>query len=174
MRIPNELLKLVVFICGTSEQRRTCDCTGFMVGVRSALFPEHVASCYLVTAADCVRHRKRLTARLNLRNGRAEHVPLSDQWLFQDDLAVDVAVLPFEPPPDRFDHSPIPSEMFALSPVISELGIGPGDDLVMVGLVTRVPGRAKNIPITRVGSIAAMPTEPFLDEHKHSFDAYLA
>ena len=43
---------------------------------------------------------------------------------------------------------------------IAKEGIGPGEDVFVVGLFRRHTGRAQNIPIIRVGNLVAMPEEP--------------
>jgi hypothetical protein len=39
-------------------------------------------------------------------------------------------------------------------------GVGLGDDVFVAGLFSRRMGKARNIPIVRVGNIAALPEEP--------------
>jgi hypothetical protein len=66
--------------------------------------------------------------------------------------------------------------MIATDEVISTKGIGVGDDAFLTGLFENHVGRHRNIPIVRMGNIAAMPEEPVqTDFHGTlvSIDAYL-
>jgi hypothetical protein len=55
---------------------------------------------------------------------------------------------------------------------IKEESIGIGDEVFLVGLFTQHRGSQRNIPLLRVGNIAAMPEEPVLSNNKF-MDAYL-
>src|SRR5262249_43071316 len=50
--------------------------------------------------------------------------------------------------------------------------VGPGDEVFLTGLFSHRPGNSQNIPIIRVGNIAAMPGEPIQTPHG-AFQAYL-
>jgi len=52
--------------------------------------------------------------------------------------------------------------------------IGPGADLVVVGLFTMHHGTRRNLPIVRRGTLASLPHEPLRDEAARPFDAYIA
>ena len=68
---------------------------------------------------------------------------------------------------------PLPQYWFATQEIIDARGIGPGDDLVVMGLFASHVGRRRNLPIVRTGNIASMPQEPLVDPNTgQSYDAY--
>src|SRR5436309_3387462 len=68
--------------------------------------------------------------------------------------------------------------MFLTDKKIDDCFIGPGDEVFMTGLFTRLEGRSRNIPIVRMGKVAMMPGEEMLPDAKISgwrggIEAYL-
>jgi hypothetical protein len=106
--------------------------------------------------------------RTNIREGKAEFVETKPaDWFFHPtDETVDVAVMPIA----NQDHDFLKSLDIQLihmrhpgiadEQVIREQGIGPGDEVYIVGLFSNRPGKLRNIPIARGGNIAAIPGEP--------------
>jgi hypothetical protein len=152
---------------------------------------------YLVTAKHCVADAWESGSDLRIRFTEAGDGVLETRtlgvarwhhepsvtcypgWMFPEDPAVDVAVLPFASVPGgpgAWTGMPrsIGAEMFATTDVCRQHHIGVGDELAVVGLFIKRPGRASNIPIVRSGIIAAMPTEPLVDDKGRDYDAYLA
>jgi hypothetical protein len=75
---------------------------------------------------------------------------------------------------DIFDAKFVDYTMIATHDSLIEHYIGIGDDVVVAGLFTRRYGKKKNIPIVRMGNIAAMPDEPLPDSKTGlSYHAYL-
>ena len=60
-------------------------------------------------------------------------------------------------------------ERFATDSVIEKEGIGIGDEIFITGLFGYHPGAKKNIPIVRIGHIAAIPEEPIKTEFSGKF-----
>jgi hypothetical protein len=91
----------------------------------------------------------------------AQFVDLSeaDDWIFHKDPNVDLAVLDWQPP-RKVDVWPFPLNQAVTPALIAREGIGVGEDVFVVGLFSRRTGKARNIPIIRVGNIVAMPDEP--------------
>lgn len=84
-------------------------------------------------------------------------------WYYHPDNSryVDVAIAPCNMPDVAdIEHLDIHSEVVT-EKIINEKCIGPGDEIFIAGYFSRLPGEVKNIPIIRVGNIAAMPDEPF-------------
>jgi hypothetical protein len=54
----------------------------------------------------------------------------------------------------------LPRNLFLDKETIATENIGIGDDLFFPGLFSQRPGENKNLPIVRIGNIAAMPDEP--------------
>lgn len=63
--------------------------------------------------------------------------------------------------------------MLLNSDIIKEKNIGIGDEVFMTGLFTNHSGKEKNIPIVRIGNIAAMPDEPIRSADFGNLHAYL-
>lgn len=79
----------------------------------------------------------------------------------------DLAILEFSPDP-TYDLTPIPIEAAATESRISHAGIGPGLDVVYPSLFHSHPGDSRNVPLMRVGSLAALAdqSEPIYIKEK--------
>lgn len=177
MRVPNELRQCVCFLCvkgiENGQERTFYGGTAFFVAVRTQDTEDH----YLVTAKHCIERASAfgvLYARLNRTGGGAEIIALPDRWLFSENEASDIAVMPMSPDPAVFDHASLNVDMFASEAIIKDHDIGVGDDLFVVGLFTRRHGTQRNIPIVRTGVISSMPEEPFIDDAGREYHVYLA
>jgi hypothetical protein len=84
------------------------------------------------------------------------------QWHYHPTIPdLDLAVAPLKASSDIFDiHFCETNKAFLTDEYVRENNIGAGDDVCVVGLLTRHFGRTSNIPIVRYGNIAAMPEEP--------------
>jgi len=186
MRVPDEITKCVVFLCLRKEENGQIDHpykgTGFWVGVPSETGPGH--HLYLVTAKHVVTGATgcgNLHVRVNQHpvspecdtlGGNVEYIPIESDWTFSEG-SIDIAVIPFRLPADRFDFKFLSLSMFLTDETIRDNQIGIGDDLIVTGLFSRRPGLERNLPIVRGGILAAMDTEEMYDEGK-PYDAYLA
>jgi hypothetical protein len=74
------------------------------------------------------------------------------------DVTADVAVAWFSLT-EQMEHKAIPIGMCATHSVITAERVGVGDELFLTGLFVPHIGQRRNIPIVRVGNIAAMPQE---------------
>jgi hypothetical protein len=171
MRIPDEYLKGVCFLCvripGSGEHASDTDefiGTAFMVGV-STRFPAMKMFC-LVTAKHIIDHAREaghveIYVRMNTDDGSSITFELPDQWLYSENPATDVAVMfiPIQVVAGHTMHS-VAMENFATDEVIEREDIGIGDDVFAIGLFNQKWGDERNIPIMRTGIIASMPQEP--------------
>lgn len=176
MLVPNKVRKGVVFL-GTGEgDRFKPRATGFIVSVKhSGRFFWHV-----VTAQHCIgklydKGNDIIWGRLNLVAGGVEDFPIPYKtWFHHPDgvEAIDVAVVPIQL--DRktniFAHNEI--EGIATDAAIKKHSIGVGDEVFICGLFANHYGKTRNIPIVRVGNIAAMPEEPVWTKYGY-IEAYL-
>lgn len=112
--------------------------------------------------------------KVNRKDGSATWVEISTgDWLTHPlDNSVDVAVLPFELP-TGIDHLSCPTYGFATKEVIVRESIGLGDELFFIGAFTGHLETKRNIPIVRIGNIAAMPEEPVDTKMYGKIEAYL-
>jgi hypothetical protein len=192
VRVPDLVAHNPVFLVVEVDGEEQMVGTGFVIGVKSETIPKTTHG-YLVTARHCVEMAKRygpLGVRVNRRRNpgpvtrtpdnwevdEAETFgPPDDGWLYHDDPANDVAVIPFMLPHEEYMFVVIEHESCATADVVERERIGIGDELVIVGLFSSHYGRRVNRPIIRTGVIAAMPDEPMRDPVGGlSYDAYLA
>jgi hypothetical protein len=181
MRVPDELLDCVYFLCvdvGRPDAHvMKYGGTGFFVSIRSEVLPE-TQFVYLVTARHCVEKAKNygpLYLRLNTRDGGAKFIEIDMEWYYPDNDASDVAVLPFAPNTEMFQYRHIQEGMWLTEERIAEHRIGVGDDLYVIGLFTERYGRQRNSRIVRTGILAGMPDENLQDENSGlDYRAYLA
>jgi hypothetical protein len=184
MRIPNDYLESVCFICvkvqGVAGEDDFFIGTGFFCSVNSSL--PGLRHSYLVTDRHVIQDAKAagysdFYVRLNTVNGRSITAAIPDSWVYPENPAVDIAVLPVSLPDEvggvRFQLLTIQQENFVTEEVIKEEGIGVGDNLFITGLFSHRWGYQRNIPIVRTGVIASMPDEPFPTESGDLYDGYL-
>jgi hypothetical protein len=165
VNVPDEIRKCVAFL--TYEEKpgeEVAAATAFFVYSRVNLTGGFT---YLVTAAhvieglrDVVKARE-IFVRLNARDGGVMRVSTeASQWVIHPtDKTVDVAVLPWTWNNDH-DGLAYPVVSAATREVMTREGIGLGDEVFLSGLYTRHHGKTRNIPIIRIGNLAAMPEEP--------------
>ena len=97
-----------------------------------------------------------------------------EEWLDHPDSRIDVSVCPSIISREQFDilHLPTDGATLLNEETINEKNIGIGDEVYVAGMFIQRIGEAKNIPIVRLGTIAAMPEEKI--ETVYGFhDAYL-
>jgi hypothetical protein len=163
VQVPDEIRKCVVFVGYERDGREHYGGTAFFVGVE--IDARGYAAVYLVTARHVVKEASsrsatgRILIRANTKDGSGVTVTTAEQWVTHPDPAVDVAVINAGPRAD-LDFRMLGPQMFVTADVIAREGIGLGDDVVVAGLFTSHKGNKRNIPIVRVGNIAAMPEEP--------------
>jgi hypothetical protein len=177
MQIPAKIRKCAVFV-GHEEKDDLKSFAGTAFFVAKQLVHDRFHVTYCVTAKhtlDKIRDRGgyKVWLRMNIAGGRAEWIETAHQdWVVHPtDANVDVAVLRF-PLEDRYDHLAWPLWVIADQRRMELEGIGIGDEVFFTGLFSRRAGEERNIPIVRVGNIAAMPEEKILSGH-WCMDAYL-
>src|SRR2546422_924787 len=130
MRLPEEFRSFVSFLgtWDTSRQLRY-PATPFFVGFPIPT-PKPLYHPYLVTAAHSIRRAQQtaspLFVRFNVAQGNSIVLEMTTDWIFHDDEAVDLAVLPFDPP-ETYEVGLIPTETFATDRDIQGYDFGIGD-----------------------------------------------
>ena len=153
--------------------------TAFFVRMSSEI--PGLSFTYLVTAKHIIEEickppkNGKIYVRANVKQGGATHIStsLSDWHLASAEAAekeVDVAVMPFEL--DGLDFMSIPVESAATYKRIQDENISIGDEICIIGLFTRLEGEHRNMPIARIGNIAAFP-EDKVRTKAGLIDAYL-
>jgi hypothetical protein len=177
MDIPTRITKCVVFIgYKPASGDEVLAGTGFMLFRRT----KESTAIYIATARhviDGIRNTglDRVLLRLNTKSHGAiwQETPLKDWRTHPDGITVDVAVTDFAWN-QEWDHEPYPvdAENLATSEIIREYEISAGTDVLIAGLFHPHHGSQNNIPVVRVGTIAAMPSEAVATKIG-SMDAYL-
>lgn len=146
--------------------------TAFLLSLPFASRPDW-RHLYLVTAQHVVKGagtRGELYARLNVRGGGTRDVHINDAWAHAGDADLSVVAAPVD---NDIDAGAIYGESLVTDARVWAHDIGVGDDVVVTGLFARHPGAARNAPIVRSGTIAAMPGDPVLGEDGRASPGYL-
>jgi hypothetical protein len=178
--VPTAACRSVVFIGNVDPEGAFVPrATGFLVHAARFL-PGAMFFPYLVTAEHVVNamHQKgmELHCRINLKDGKTAVIPLTGKWWFHppsdnpSDLQTDVAVMPFGLRPDLVDHEYI--SLTDTAPHVDRIA-RLGEEVFLMGLFKSHYGQRRNIPIVRIGNIAALPAEPVETSYCGPVDAYL-
>lgn len=177
MIIPDEVRKCVVFIgYRMADGSMRMAGSGFFLG--KDIEGDRAAQVFLVTAKhvlDGIRGLglNEIHVRANLKNGEATWLKCDGEWIFHpESTAVDVAMLKTGIPAE-LDHLAIPFNLCATEETLAAHEVGLGDEVFVVGLFRHHSGNTKNIPIVRVGNLAAMAEERVVTQHFGPMDAYL-
>jgi len=182
MRVPDEILKCVVFLGVTETSNKPGEPsrdryagTAFVVGVAGERLPQGHFT-YLVSAAHVVdRIEGDCWLRVNLTKGGVEQIDIGERrWVrHPEGKSVDVAVLPWDMGTE-IDHMLVPTRMMLVSSdMFRTRNIGVGDEVFMTGVFASAYGRERNSPILRNGNIAMLPEDKIPTKDLGEVDAYL-
>jgi len=175
MRIPDNILGCVGSILQDSTVSK-CGGTGFLVGIKSLRHND--CYVYLVTSRQMAENVVRGSSLgRNLKPEPDARLKLGDRWWYHptSPKSVDVAVTMFAPALVANSSVQFISEDdFATDESIRDCGIGPGDEISVVGLFTRFSGSTTHVPIVRTGSIAMMPRGTLSIMRFGEMEVYLA
>lgn len=174
MKIDYALLKNVMFLGVKEKGKFVPKATGFIVSIEAE---PHGKFLYLVTAEHVI---SALAAKgheeILVRFHDTEPSPIPIRvWEFHPDAEKgrkDVAVVAMHGNYYK-GWTSVDVSLLVHPNDMEELKFGIGDEVVVVGLFRNHYGRVKNIPVTRVGSLSAMPEEPVYTRHGW-LDAYIA
>lgn len=178
MVIPDEIRKCVCFVgYEMASGEKVLAGTAFFLSHSNQSSPDRRRSC-VVTAKHVIDKIKdkginSIWLRLNLKLSGAIWIKTEVSWwnCHPSDPVADVSIAPIQIM-ERMDHKTVPLEMCITRKVIAEQKVDVGDELFLTGLFARHSGLNNNIPIVRVGNIAAMPQEKVRTELGY-IDAYL-
>lgn len=177
MQIPDEVRKCVFFIYCPTEQGSKLVGTGFFIAENiektDLSFYYCVTAKHIIEKAQSFSIDNTILLRINLKSGESAYVSTNiNNWVFHpENFLDDVAILSYLPSKD-FDFKAYPLKSIVNTKVIEEEKISIGDETFITGLFSKHHGTMKNIPIIRVGNIAAM-TEEQITINEGSIDAYL-
>jgi hypothetical protein len=164
MRVDERVRKSVVFI-GVETDRGFLPYGTALIGL--VVFAEDEGGGYGNTVIVTARHvvdqipGDTVFLRVNRRDGTSDIRKLPKEWLITfTDRAVDLCVLPTFIDPSIYDIFAINLRAAEWEKYIAELGDPePGDEVCVVGLYTTHYGHVQNMPVVRIGNIAALPAE---------------
>jgi hypothetical protein len=177
MQIPDDIRKCVVFLkYRDSNQNEQFAGTGFFIGTKqeNSVFVYLVTAKHVVAGIESKSKDGKVLIKMNNKNGGSQLIESNvHDWVDNpEDTSVDIKVLACMPSPE-LDWLALPMSIIATDDVIKKQSIGVGDELFITGLFVHHSGQAHNIPIIRVGNIAAMPDEKVSTKDLGSIDAYL-
>jgi hypothetical protein len=169
MRIPMEALQCVVYLGKYVGNQKCFAGTGFIVCVNEKDGEQEIRVSYLVTARHVVKQIQgnAFVVRANMRGGVAEDFEVNYtadgevKWYrHPTDQTADVAITPITPEMFKGTELKAIQENTILARGAAQAhGIGPGDEVYIVGLFTHHTGKSRNSPIVRVGNIAMIPID---------------
>jgi len=180
MLIPDEIRKCAFFIGHrTDHGTYTCMGTAFLLSQDIRETPNNPI-VYAVTAQHVIGNIKKqggykIYLRVNdRRQGFQWEETDLEEWVDHNSESVDISIFKYDAA-SLNDVIPYRIESIVTQSRIQELEIGVGDDVFLTGLFSFHAGTEKNIPIIRVGNIAAMPEERIFctDFGLGLIDAYL-
>lgn len=167
--------------------------TGFFVAYSDPRLPSDQAFIYLVTnrhvaeaietTSGCQRFPIKLTTvTFNLKtpdsSGNRQHVevqpnPPGISWVFPADDGIDLAVLPFSDPENKFDMASVALSDFMRKEQI-QTDFDVGDKILFAGLFAPFEGQHEIQPILRQGMLSMIPDGPIRATLCKPTDVYLA
>ena len=160
MRFPESIRKSVVY-CARLTDKGGVE-TPYFAGTGFIVSVEHYKHQVIVTAKHVAKQLMlgKWFIRMNSVNGFIDLPGSNDCWRFHptEPDRVDVAVMPWPPgiPDGVLDAGATPIEMFCDDKVIAENDIGPGDELHVPGLFSKMTG-SSSLSIVRTGNVAMIP-----------------
>lgn len=179
MLVDDEIRKCVVFVgyqMANGDMRVAG--SGFYLGETGD--ETRAGKVFLVTAKHVIDHIRALGLtetyiRYNTTDRKAKWAMVRSEvpWFgHPTDPTIDVVVLHTSVPPE-WDHLVLPLSMAITEESIRAQSIGLGDEVFIVGLFSNHYGKQRNIPIVRVGNLAAMVEEKVQAKGFGLIDAYL-
>jgi hypothetical protein len=178
MQVPDEVRKCVCFVYYRKEGRFRAAGTAFFSahpvpgtagGRGGTVTARHVIDGIMGSSDD-----GKVLLRLNRRGGglAAIETEAADWLVHPEGPSADVAVYPWLPPLADLDHLVYTAEQAVTDDLLRQEQVTTGDEVFLAGLFVNHFGVDQNIPIVRVGNIAAMPGEP-VNTQLGPMDAYL-
>jgi hypothetical protein len=178
MRVPDEVRKCIVFLGhSTIDGQKYVAGTAFFLSTPTDSMEGQFS--YLVTARHVIdgiisKGCAEVWIRANFKDGHAEWIPSDTKdWSFHPEgETVDVAVTMINAKPISAGGPLDVRSVHINMAVTKDVPVGLGDELFLTGHFAPHYGKGKNIPIVRVGNIAAMPEERVSPEFGR-IEAYL-
>jgi hypothetical protein len=161
MQIPSEVRKSVAFVTIRENEKQRLLGTAFFVSIPSDSLNFHL---FAVTARHVIEDVLDIDEpglRINLKDGTLGWIDTEiKNWMFhpteRDSVDVAVTRVNFD---SQFDHRAFPLNSVATVEFLRGRHIYAGSQVFLAGLFQRHYGQTQNIPIIRVGNIAAIHQE---------------
>lgn len=180
MRVPNEVLKCIVFLGIDQGVSSKYVGTGFLVSMEEKDARGSFRFTYLVTANHVADKLDGVPfkIRANSRAGEAVEISANEAgdvvWQrHPEGDSIDVAVCWWQIPSRKLDLLSITTNMFLTPESARQNNIGPGDEVLITGLFAKITGEFKNVPIVRVGNLAMAPKGRVVPSGVGNIEAYL-
>jgi hypothetical protein len=157
MRVNESVRKCVIFVGMVNPDG---DFIAYGTAFLISVFPVGVEFNYVVTCNHVLNeiNANKVWIRINDMGGSAETVKTyKKEWVV--DVKHDVAVLSHYFSASKYDVTTNRDINFATIEKLRELEVEPGESVYLVGLFVSHYGNNCNMPIVRVGNIAAIPND---------------
>ena len=165
MRVEEHIRKSVVFLGHEGERGFSPYGTGLLGLIR---FDEDTGNTIIVSADHVIESipGDEVSIRVNRRDGSSSVTKASKRAKVSfKDKAVDLCIFPITLDPTVYDIHAMPLESPLWEEWLRLYGEpGQGDEVCIVGLYTTHFGHIRNIPVARIGHIAAMPEEKVMTD----------
>ena len=178
MLVPDVIRKTVAFVGHRVDGEFVPEATAFFVSLEDHGYQ----FLYIVTAdhviAKMIGSGKDMILRTNKKDGSVQEDAINTEaWIFtEENNKSDVAICSVSVSPDEDVFNIGLSGNFSLyveKTSTLEMPFGVGDEIAIVGLFRSHYGMNKNVPIVRIGNIAAMAEEPVSTKEYGFLEAYL-
>jgi hypothetical protein len=183
VKIPDEIRKAVAFVAFENKTTGEIDPVGscFFLGHNAPEGQTTSPKMYVVTARHVIdklqkKGVKETFLRLNSKSVPppflAACIPIEEWYAHPSDKTIEVAIFETGIPKDA-DHLVLAESMCATQAIFKQHEVELGDEVIISGLFQHHFGNNKNIPIVRVGNLAALNEERVSTELFGEIDAYL-
>jgi hypothetical protein len=180
MRVPDEILKCVVFLGVDHGAETKYVGTAFFVQMEEKENEGTFRFTYLITANHVAEALEGVPfkIRVNTKAGDFKEIQANEsgnlKW-YQHRLGkiVDVAACSWEFPSRDLDALAFGTNVFLTDDKPESKLIGVGDEVLITGLFTLVTGKSRNIPIVRIGNLSMSPREAIVPTKLGDIEAYI-
>jgi hypothetical protein len=166
MQVQDDVRKCVCFVWFKQGGQPKLAGTAFFIGEPVAGTDQSwgctVTARHVVDAVMGHSDDGKLYLRLNGTSGGITDVETeaADWSTHPSGPSVDVALISFMPEKDKFDHLLASFDQRVDADLVRDEAIGVGDEVFITGLFSNHTGSLRNLPIVRIGNIAAMRRSP--------------
>ncbi|MGC1447259.1 MAG: hypothetical protein WA837_17480, partial [Xanthobacteraceae bacterium] len=176
MQVDDRILNCTVFLGRPLAHGFSADGTGFFIGLEiEGMRFHYIVTCRhvvrpTISARDPTPNDESIWVRIN-RAGDKPPTTIETRrsdWLYPTNRRIDVCIYPFDL--RRYDanndldmtvlNAGEEHDLVFTEKLKRQWGLSLGDEIFIVGCFVGQIGERKNIPVIRVGSIAAKPDEP--------------